>query len=212
MSDVVVGILAVLAGLMLCFFGYWTMRLLLSIWGAVVGFGVGSSIATWISDDSYLVSALGWIVGALLAMVFAALAYLYYAIGVVLAFGSMGFALGAAVTAAIGVSWNWVIVLIGVAVGLALSLVAIIADVPMFLLLLLSSFGGASIVVTGLLLLTGVIDSADFDSAAVTDDIDGRWWWSVGLIGLAFAGFASQLQRTALRGGMHHGWGSAPRS
>lgn len=212
MTDVVVGLLAVLAGLMLCLFGYWTMRLLLSIWGAVVGFGVGSSIAAWIDDDSHLVSGLGWIIGALLAMIFAALAYLYYAIGVVLTFGSAGFALGAAVTAAIGVSWDWVIVLIGVVSGLVLALVAIIADVPLFLLLLISSFGGASIVITGLLLLTGVVDTADFDSAAVTDDVDGRWWWSAGLVALAVGGFAVQLQRTAPRGGMHHGWETASRS
>ncbi|MET1037643.1 MAG: hypothetical protein ABW075_05170 [Aeromicrobium sp.] len=210
MPDIGVGLLAVVAGTMLCFFGYWALRILLGIWGAVVGFGAGSAVGTWISDDNYLASAIGWIIGLALALVFAALAYLYYAVGVVLSSAAAGFALGAAITAAVGVSWTWVGVTVGLVVGLALAAVAVIADVPLFLLLILSSFGGASIAVTGLMLLTGVLETVDFDSTTVTDDIGGRFWWSLALVALALAGFMFQLQRAGVAGGVRRGWGSAP--
>lgn len=207
MSDIVVGLLAVFAGLMLCFRGYWTLRLVLSIWGGVIGFGLGSALAAWIDDSSYLATALGWIVGLVLALILAALAYLYYAVGVVLSLASVGFALGAAVTAAIGVSWDWVIVLVGVAFGLAVALFAIAVDMPLVLLVLLSSLGGASIIVAGTMLLTGVIETADFDTAAVTDNIEGHWWWTLAFIVLAVVGYGSQVRQMRAIGGSRQGWG-----
>lgn len=206
MTDIVVGILAVAAGIMLCLAGYWTLRLLLSIWGGVVGFGVGSTLGTWINDDSYLASALGWIVGLALALIFAVLAYLYYAVAIVLSLGTMGFTIGAAVTAAVGVSWDWVIVSIGLVCGLLLALLAIAARIPMLLLVALSSLGGATIAVTGLMLLTGALDTADFDSATVTETIDERWWWSLALIVLAVCGFVAQLRRVHEIDSIRQGW------
>lgn len=209
MTDIVVGVLAVAAGLMLCLAGYWTLRLLLGLWGAVVGFGIGSAFGAWINDDSYLASALGWIVGLALALVFAALAYLYYAVAIVLSLGTMGFTLGAAVTAALGVSWDWVIVAIGLACGLLLAGLAIVARLPMLALIALSSLGGATIVVTGLMLLTGTLDTADFDSATVTEAIDERWWWSLALIAIAACGFVAQLRRVQAIDGVRQGWDQA---
>lgn len=206
MTDIVVGILALGAGLMLCLSGYWTLRLLLSIWGGVVGFGLGSGLATWINDDSYLATALGWIVGFALALIFAALAYLYYVVAVVLSFASIGFALGATVMAAIGVSWDWVLITVGVVCGLVLALLALAADLPLVLLVVLSSLAGAGIVVTGLMLLTNVIDTADFDEAALTDQIDGRWWWSIVFVVVAVFGIVTQLRRAREFAGIRQAW------
>lgn len=206
MTDIVVGILALGAGLLLCLSGYWTLRLLLSIWGGVIGFGLGSGLATWINDDSYLATALGWIVGLVLALIFAALAYLYYVVAVVLSFASIGFTLGATVLAAIGVSWNWVLVTVGVVCGLLLALLAIATDLPLVILVVLSSIAGAGVVVTGLMLLTNVIDTADFDEAALTDHIDGRWWWSVAFVVVAAVGMFTQLRRAREFAGIRQAW------
>jgi hypothetical protein len=193
MTDILVGIVAVLAGLMLCFRGFWTLRLVLSVWGALVGFGLGSALAAWINDESFLASALGWTVGIVLALIFSVLAYLYYSIAVILSLGSMGFALGATVTAGLGISWDWIIILVGVAVGIAVALLAIAADVPLILLVVLSSFAGATVILLGIMLFAGTLNVADFDSAKATEDIDGHWLWSIGFIALAIAGILSQL-------------------
>lgn len=209
MTDIVVGILALAAGLMLCLVGYWTLRLLLSIWGGVVGFGLGSALGTWINDDSYLASALGWVVGLVLALIFAALAYLYYAVAIILSFGSMGFTIGAAVTAAAGVSLDWVIVTIGLVCGVALGLLAIVARLPLLVLIALSSVGGATIAVTGLMLLTGALDTADFDTATVTETIDDRWWWSLAVVVIAAVGFVAQLRRVKAMDSIRQGWSYA---
>lgn len=211
MSDIFVGILALVAGLMLCFRGYWTLRLVLSIWGALIGFGLGATIATWINDDSYLASALGWIIGVALALVFALVAYFYYAIGVILSLGSMGFALGAAVTGALGVEWDWVIICVGIVCGLAVALLAIAADVPMVLLVVLSSLSGATVLIAGVMLLTGVLNTEDFDKAAVTNNIDGHWFWTVGFVALAVVGIVSQLSHARGLASARESWGAGAR-
>lgn len=207
MTDTVAGLLAVGVGIVLCLAGYWTLRLLLSVWAGVVGFGLGSALGAWIDDDSYLASTLGWIIGLVLALLFAALAYLYYAVAIVVSLGTMGFTLGAAVTAAAGVTWDWVIVTIGLGCGVALGLLAIAARLPMILLVSLSAFAGAAIVVTGLMLLTGVLDTADFDSATVTETIDERWGWSLALVVIAVCGIAAQLRHVRATDRLRKGWG-----
>lgn len=211
MTDVLVGVALVLLGLALCLRGYWTLRLILSLWGALIGFGLGASLATWINDDSYLASALGWVIGLALALVFALLAYFYYAVGVILSLGSMGFALGATVTAATGVTWDGLIIAVGMLCGLAVAVLAILADVPMMLLVTLSAIAGASVVVAGGLILTGALDVVDLDSVNATDQLDGHWIWTVMFVVLAVFGVLTQLRLTRGTAGARQAWATSGR-
>ncbi|MGZ8718336.1 MAG: TM7S3/TM198-like domain-containing protein [Aeromicrobium sp.] len=206
MSDVIVGILAILAGLVFCFSGYWAMRLVITIWGAFAGFGVGSGLISSINDESYLVSATAWIVGVAFALVFALFAYLYFAVGVVIAMASAGFALGASVMVALGVSWDWVTVSIGIACGAILALLAILLNLPRVVLTVVSALAGATAVVGGLMLLFGSLDTADFNSDAVTTGIRDDWWWYVLFLVVALAGMFAQFLTASIRGGMRQGW------
>mgnify|MGYP006199470863 CR=1 FL=1 len=114
MGDVVLGILAVLIGLLFCFRGYLAMRLVIPVWGAFAGFMLGAGLVASFADEGFLASALGWLVGAGVAVLFALLAYLYYEVSVLLAMAAIGFAIGTSVMVALGVTWSWLIVLVGV--------------------------------------------------------------------------------------------------
>src|SRR5690625_5304400 len=117
MVDVVMGVLALLIGLLLCFRGRVAMRVLLALWGAFVGFGLGASLVAGLTGHGYLDSAAGWLAAIVLALVFAVLAYLFFAVAVVLAFASMGFVLGQTLAIALGAGQGWLITGVGVAVG-----------------------------------------------------------------------------------------------
>ena len=84
MVDVVMGVLALLIGLLLCFRGRGAMRVLLALWGAFVGFGLGASLVAGLTEHGYLATAAGWLAAIVLAIVFAVLAYLFFAVAVVL--------------------------------------------------------------------------------------------------------------------------------
>ena len=169
MADFFLGVLAILAGLVFCFSGYLWLRIVLPVWGAFVGFAFGAGLVAGLGGDRFLGEVLGWVVGLAFALLFAALAYAYFAFAVVIAMTSVGFAIGAGLVVALGVDWSWVAVIVGVLVGAIVCVASILVNLPAVVLTTLSAIGGAISVVAGLMLVTGAMDSADF----TRDDLRG---------------------------------------
>jgi hypothetical protein len=207
MEDVIFALLVILAGGLFCFFGYLAFRVIIPIWGALVGFSLGAgAVAAW-TDDGFLATGLGWAVGIGVALLFAVLAYVFYVVAVVLALGSIGFALGTSLMAALGVDWTWLVVLVGVAVGVLLALLAIVGDLPMVLLVVLSALAGASAITAGIMLLAGTIGTDDFTDDAVTAEAGDNWWWYAIYAAIAVVGVITQLRLTeSIRGSMRESW------
>jgi Domain of unknown function (DUF4203) len=193
MKDIVVGVIAILVGGVFCFRGWLAMRIIIPIWGAFAGFVLGAgAIDAW-TGDGFLRTVLGWVVGIALALVFGLFAYLYYEVSVIVAMTFIGFTLGVAMLSALGITWSWVLVLAGIAVGVALAWFSIIADLPMGLLTVLTALGGASVIVTGVMLLVGTIDVDDFDAGITTQKATDNAWWYALYGGLVIAGIVGQL-------------------
>ena len=207
MQDIILGLVAIAAGALFCFAGYLAFRLIIPLWGFFAGFAFGAGLISSITGDGFLRTLLGWAVGLGCALVFALLAYLFYEVAVVVAMGSIGFALGTSIMVALHVSWTWLIVLGGVALGVLLAVGAIVAELPMVLLIVLSALGGASAITMGVMLLVGTTDSADFTKDSATEQIDAGWWWYVVYGVLALAGVVSQTRGAArIRGSMREAW------
>jgi hypothetical protein len=205
MTEIVVGLLAVAIGLFLCLRGQWAMRLLLAIWGAFVGFAVGAGLVDRFTDQGYLDTALGWVAAIVLALLFAAFAYLFFAVSIILGMASMGFVLGGALASALGVTDAWGPLLIGALCGAALALLAIVANLPQLLLIVVSSFAGASVVIAGLMLIFDVIDTdAMFDAETTARD---QPVWYAGGLALAVIGIVVQLRQAgAVRRSVRETW------
>jgi hypothetical protein len=194
MHDVVVGLLMIIVGALFCFRGFIAMRVIIPVWGAFAGFLLGAGLVDSASDDGFLRTALGWIVGIAIAVLFGAIAYFYYEVCVLLAMAAIGFVLGTTAMVLLGVTWTWVIIMIGVVGGALLAFVAIAGDLPMMLLVVLTALAGATTIVLGIMLLGGVIDTLEFDSAATTDGVDDDWWWYALFGVLAAVGIVAQLR------------------
>jgi hypothetical protein len=143
-------------------------------------------------------------------VLFALIAYLYYAVAVLLLMASIGFALGSGLVVALGIDWNWVAVLVGVAVGTLVGLAAAVADLPAVLLVVISAVAGALTTVAGVMLLVGAMSSDTFVDGTVTTRVDDAWWWYAALGGLAVAGTIVQLRSiTAARSSARDAWAAA---
>lgn len=210
MEDIIIGLLAVFVGGIFCFRGYLAMRLVIPIWGAFAGFVLGAGIVAAGSDDGFLRTGLAWLVGLAVALLFGLIAYLYYEVAVLLAMGSVGFVLGTSAMVALGIDWSWLIIVVGVAAGALLAFVAIMADLPMVLLVVLTAMAGASAVVTGAMLLFGAVETADFTQSTITRELEDDWWWYVSYLVLAVAGLVAQMQAVAsIRSSMRDDWAAA---
>ena len=199
MADIILGVLAIIAGGAMLLAGQFVLRLLIPIWGFFAGFVFGAGIVAAFADEHFLGTVLGWVLGLVFAVIFAVLAYLYYYVAIVLAMGAAGFAIGSGIIVAFGISWNWVAVLAGLAVGLVLGLVSVFANVPMIVLVFIGSVAGAVGVTGGLMLLVGSLNSADFSRDDFTDAVSNSFGWSVLLLVLAIGGILVQAMQRALR-------------
>lgn len=184
MDEIILGVVAVVVGALFCFRGYLTMRLVIPIWGAFVGFSVGAGAVAAATGDHLLAGAAAWIAGVVVAIVFASLAFLYYEISVAVAMAGIGFTLGSSLMVALDVRWTWLIILVGVVVAMALGVAAIVGDLPMIILTVLTAMAGATVVVGGLMLLAGTLDADDLDRADVVAIIrdEPAWWLLYALI------------------------------
>jgi hypothetical protein len=191
MNDIVVGTIALLTGAVFCFRGYLAMRLVIPLWGAFAGFMLGAGIVS--GDAGFLGNALGWAVGLGLALLFGIIAYLYYEVSVIVGMMGIGFVLGTSLMVALGVTWSWVIVLFGVVLAVVLAVVAIVGDLPMVLLTVLTALAGASTMIAGLMLLFGTVDVRDFNVGVTTKNVADNWWWFVIYGGLVVGGLIAQF-------------------
>ncbi len=197
MEDIVIGLIALIAGSVFCFSGYRAFRLIIPLWGAFTGFAVGAGAISAITGDALLAKPVGWIVGLVVGVVFALLAYLYYEVAVILTMGSLGFLAGSALMTALGVGWNWLIVLVAVAVSVVFAVFALVTNFPRIVLVIVSATAGATAMVAGGMLLVGALETADLTRAYVTERIEDDWWWYLGYLALVLAGIFSQAAGNA---------------
>ena len=164
--------------------------------GAFAGFSLGAGVIAGWFGQGFLATTAGWVVGLIMAIVFAWLAYAYYAVAVLIATASLGFAAGAALMAALGVTWNWLIILVAIVVAVGIGVAALTVNMPAVLLIVLSTLGGASVAVSGLMLVLGVLTIADLTDPAVTANPAHGWWWTVVYIVLAVLGVTVQTRKS----------------
>ena len=207
MADILLGLLAIIAGSAMLLAGQFVLRLMIPIWGFFAGFAFGAGIVAEFANEHFLGSVLGWVLGLIFGLIFAVFAYLYYYVAILLAMGAFGFAIGSGLVVALGISWNWVAVLVGLLIGLAIGLVSIFTNMPMIVLVVLASLAGAVGVVGGLMLLVGSLNSADFSRGDFTDTVSNSFAWSLLLLVLAVGGILIQAtQRALMRRNVQEVW------
>lgn len=207
MTQVWVGILAILVGALFCFRGNVALRAVMAIWGAFAGFWIGAGAAAGLSGETLLGGPVSWIAALLVALLLGVLAYAFYVLAVIIAMGSIGLGLGTLLSTALGVENDAAVVVISLLGAAVLAVLAITTNLPYILLVVVSALGGAGAMVAGLVLLLGVV-SLGADEASVQQAIGDQWWWTLVQLALAAAGVVVQLRGTA-RADMRREWRGA---
>ena len=207
MADILLGLLAIIAGAAMLVAGQFVLRFMIPIWGFFAGFAFGAGLVAEFADEHFLGTVLGWVLGLVFALVFAVFAYLYYYVAIVLAMGAAGFAIGSGLVVALGISWNWVAVLVGLLVGIVIGIACVVADVPMIVLVLVGAVAGAVSVTAGIMLLVGELNTREFTRGDFTDTVSNSAWWSLLLLALAVVGVViGARQRVAMRRTIREVW------
>jgi hypothetical protein len=195
-QTVFTSLLVIVLGLALLFSGYRFFQILISIWGFIAGFQFGASILSNWFGQGFLTTVIGWVLGLLIGIFAATLAYLFYAAAVVILAGFVGYQLGIGVMAGLGFNEGFVTFLVGLLLGLALVAVAIYLHFPKVLILILTSLAGAELLLGGIFLAFGRITLTGLRFGAVGAMLQDSWFWGLLYLAIAAIGFAVQWRST----------------
>ena len=190
----IIAILAVLIGLAFCFGGWRFFLLLLPFWGFITGFSIGTEATRALIGDGTFATLTSWAIGFVLALVFAALCYLYWYGAIALLGGTVGYVIGASAWGLIGSDDGIIAFILGIALGAVFAIGTLALNVPKYVVVALTSIGGAGLVVAGWFILTGQIPTDDITWKAIGDAIAGSFVWLVVWLVLAVAGFILQAK------------------
>ena len=189
------GMIALLFGLALAFAGYRLFLLLLPIWGFFFGFGLGAQTIMALSpNDAFLATVTSWVVGFIVAAVFAVLAYLFYVAAVAIVSYSLGYAAAVGLLALIGMQFGFIVWVIGLVAGIALAVVVLRFNIQKIVIELATSFLGAGVIVGVFLALFGGLPTSQLVQNPVAYALKASPFWMITFIVLGAVAFIAQFQ------------------
>lgn len=195
--DLFVALIAVAIGLVACFFGYRLFRAVLPVFGFVVGAIVGAQAVFLIFNEGIFATLLSIIAAVAVGIVFGLLAYFWWALGIVLAVGGMGFAIGNALLPALNIDLDLVSWLLGLAVGAGFALAAIVLRLPKAIVIAVTALWGAGATLGGVLIVLNQIEAEELGYGAVDAVVSQSFLWLLIFLALAAVGAVWQAMTTS---------------
>jgi hypothetical protein len=196
--QLVMAILAVVIGLAFAFAGWRFFLLLLPLWGFVVGFSLGTEAMRSLFGDGTFATVTSWVVGLVIALLFAALSYLYYYAAIAILAGTVGYVVGASAWGLIGNEQGVIAFVIGIVVGVVVAIAALALNVPRYLVIVLTALGGAAAIIAGWFLLIGKVPADNVTWWQVGQLIKDSWFYLIVWALIAAAGILAQLRAPAI--------------
>ena len=186
-------LIALFVGMAICFNGYRWFLILLPILGFFFGFGIGAQTVQALFGGGFLSTVTSWVVGFVVALIFAALSYFFYLIGVALAGGSLGYALGVGLMGLLGFDFGFATWLVGIALGVIFAIGTIYFNIQKYVIVAFTSITGATVIVAAFLVVLGKIDPSHLSTNVVRAAMQDSPFWLIIFIVLAVLGVAAQL-------------------
>lgn len=184
---------ALLFSLTVCFAGYRFLMALLPLWGFLFGFLFGVETLTALLGTGFLASAASLIAGFVGGFIFAALAYLFYIVGVAILAGSLGYTLGVGLLGLLGLDFGLLSWIVGIALAIAAIALTFYLRIAKYVIIVVTALGGAALVVSTL-----ALGPAGFEAARVFENpvglvLNNSPWWTLVYLALAGAGIVVQV-------------------
>jgi hypothetical protein len=197
----VIGIILGLLGLAICFYGLRFWFILLPVFGAITGFFVGARVMQDIFGTGFLATATSWIVGIVVAVVFALLSWFVWYAGAIIMAGAVGASLFSGILHALFQNpWGAVLFIVAAAGAIIFAVGALILNLPIYIVIINSALGGGSLDIAGLLTLMGMVTVSELANGATVAVVDearfqgASWLWLLVWLVLAIAGIFYQLR------------------
>ena len=140
------GLIVSIFGALMCFFGYRLFIVLLPLWGFFFGLMLGAESMQALFGTGFLSTVTSWVVGFIVAIIFAGLSYLFYAAAVVIVAGSLGYGVTVGILLAIGMQMGFLVWLIGIVVAVIVAVLTLVLNIQKWVIIVATSLAGAAVV------------------------------------------------------------------
>lgn len=189
------GMIALLFGLVMAFAGYRLFLVILPIWAFFFGFGFGAQVIQAIfPNDALLSTVTSWVVGFIVAAVFAILAYLFYIFAVAIVSYSLGYAAAVGLLSLLGMQFGFIVWVIGLVAGIALAFVVLRFNIQKLVIEIATAFLGAGVIVGVFLALFGGLPTAQLIQNPVAAALKNSPLWMIVFIVVGAMGLVAQIQ------------------
>jgi len=193
-KELIFALFAGLLGLALVFGGYRLARILIPLWGLFAGFTLGAAGVSDALNNGFIGTTMGIIAGVVVGLVFAALAYFFFSLAVILFSASLGYWFGTSMVLFLGFNKGFLSAIVGIVIGAFVGLVALFGNIPKYFLITISAIGGAMAVLGSIMLLLDKIQLDAFNYADVSQAVTASWFWLILAVLLAGVGFVFQVK------------------
>jgi hypothetical protein len=191
--DILLSIFLIIFGLMITFMGTAVFFAVLPALGFALGFFTGAAGMFAIFGDGFLSTIGGWIAGILIGIVFAFISYFWWYAGVLLSAGSLGALIGSGLAQVFGLDDGFLYFLFGLVGFIVFMSVALVLNLPIYVIIISTALAGANLLVIGVLLLFNRIDSEELGYGTAAAVIDESWLWTLVVLVVAIVGASFQL-------------------
>lgn len=191
--DILLGIFLLVLGLAITAMGIQIFFAILPMLGFVFGFFLGAAAVDAFWSGSFLSTVTGWAVGIGVGIVFAFISWFWWYAGALLSAGVLGALSGTGAAEVFGIDTDWIIFTFGAIGFVAFIAIAYLLNVPVYLVILSTGLAGATVLVTGLLLVLNRINREDLGYGTAVGIINESWWWLLVTFVVAVVGISIQL-------------------
>ena len=196
MGQVWMGAIEIGLGLILCFLGHSAARVVLGLWGAVVGYFAGTfayvALYQWLGGG-WIAAVPDWVFSVAMALLLAWLSFAFYAVGVLMSLGAAGWALGQVMAQSMHLP-AWLQFALSLLIAAGLVMAGWTLNLPRLLLIILTAVVGAGGIIDGIQLLIGT-RLAWTQEALWRFDGNTAMAWTGGYLVLLFAGIIVQSRQ-----------------
>jgi Domain of unknown function (DUF4203) len=188
--------IAMFFGAVLAFAGYRFFLFLLPIWGFFFGFGLGAQSVQALFGEGFLSTVSSWLVGFVVALIFAVCSYLFYFFAVALIGGSLGYALGVGLMQAIGFNLEFLTWLVGIIAGLVFGVGVLVLNIQKWVIIAATALLGAGVIVGTFLFLFGDLPPEELVQNPVRLVLQTSPLWALLFLAVAVFGAVAQAATT----------------
>jgi hypothetical protein len=188
-------IVALLFATALIFGGYRFFLFLLPIWGFFFGFGIGAQAVQALFSDGLFATVTSWVVGFVVAIIFALASYFFYAAAIAIVAGALGYMLGVGIMDLFGLNGlSLITFIVAIVLAVAMIVVTFRFNLQKYVIIAATAIGGAALAIGTIMMGVSGVSLIQLFEHPVRLLWQTSPFMAIVFVLLAIAGIAVQIQ------------------